>query len=278
MASFAAFCLYRAAKNGAISSGLWSNCWEFKLASSYSLSYCFLAKQDICSLLTRALPPCRTGLAVFGGFEENLFSAAGFMCTLLEIGFRCFPNSALGLHLVSWGVSIGTVWHLSAAPPAALLWACPVQALTLAQLSVCTNRLRIWDMYVVPDELQLFVFERRRKRLCPELEDLPYALWDPHPSVGSWRMLACLARGNLLDILQEGFTEVNACTQIPCRLFQGEAVCFSAASLRNCCASQCSVEMKRRKMSKILQPGSGESCLLTEGNMEQLHGEPANQH
>jgi len=24
-------------------------------------------------------------------------------------------------------------------------------------------------------------------------------------------MLACLARGNLLDILQEGFTEVNAC-------------------------------------------------------------------
>ena len=29
--------------------------------------------------------------------------------------------------------------------------------------------------------------------------------------MGSWRMLACLARGNLLDILQEGFTEVNAC-------------------------------------------------------------------
>lgn len=28
--------------------------------------------------------------------------------------------------------------------------------------------------------------------------------------MGSWRMLACLARGNLLDILQEGFTEVNA--------------------------------------------------------------------
>jgi len=66
-------------------------------------------------------------------------------------------------------------------------------------------------MNAVPDELQLFVFGRRRKRSCPELEDLPCVLWDPHPSVGSWRMLACLARGNLLDILQEGFTEVNAC-------------------------------------------------------------------
>lgn len=66
-------------------------------------------------------------------------------------------------------------------------------------------------MNAVPDELQLFVFGRRKKRLWPELEDLPCVLRDPRLSVGSWRMLACLARGNLLDILQEGFTEVNAC-------------------------------------------------------------------
>lgn len=164
-----------------------------------------------------------------------------------------------------------------AAPPAALLWACPVQALTLAQLSACTNGLHIWDTNAVPDELQFFVSGRRRKRLCPELEDLPYALWDPHPSVGSWRMLACLARGNLLDILQEGFTEVNACPQIPRGLFQGEAVCFSAASLRNCRVSQSSVEKKKRKMSKIFRPGRRESCLLTEGNMGQLHRGTANQ-
>lgn len=97
VAWFAASCLCWAAENTAVSSGLQSNCRELNLAARTAFSLAFLAEQDVCYLLTLSLPPHRTGLAVFGGFEKSLFTQQ-VSCEhgCLEIGFRCFPQLSPG--------------------------------------------------------------------------------------------------------------------------------------------------------------------------------------
>lgn len=89
-----------------------------------------------------------------------------------------------------------------APPPEAPERACPVEVASLTPVWVSSK----WHAGLGsdPNELsRVFVCRGRRRRRPPGLETPP-----GEPPAGT--MLACLTRGNLLDVLQEGFNEVTA--------------------------------------------------------------------
>lgn len=193
------------------------------------------------------------------------------------MGFRCFPNSVLGLHLVSWSVSIGTYDISPATPPAAPSRACPVQALTLAQLSVCSNGLHIWDYECSSWWAPTLCLWEEEEEVVPRAGRSALRPLRPSPIGGLVENARLFGQGEFTGYSSGGLHRGKCMSRVSHRPFRGKAACFCAASLRNCYVSQCFKcfeEQRRRKMSEI---SGWESCLLTEGHTGQLSQGFANQ-
>lgn len=82
---------------------------------------------------------------------------------------------------------------------------------------------------------------------------------------------ACLlGQGEFAGYSAGGLHRGKCISQISLRPSRGKAACFCAASLKGSYVPQRFLEQKRRKTSKILGLGRGQSCFLAGGNRGQL--------